>query len=148
MRLLIFFKNTRAVLVITGTLLFGTIILIFFNMCSRLTTEEAKERIVLVLSKKIPQSIINNFENKNGNTITYETSQNIKESLIEIKAIEFDSVKIRKLLPDYLLKPHRPTYIVWAEMHNENQKYPSRYFWLSWPNIDRETTKNAWYFSM
>jgi hypothetical protein len=148
MRIQADFIKSRVIVVLTGTFLCGIVILVFINKSSNLAAGEARDRIKLLLSKEITQGIAHDLRNKTESTITYEAGLHMKKSLTDIKAIEFDTITIRKLIPDFLLKPHRPTHIVRVEMRIHDIQYPPRYFWLSWSSIDRETTKYAWYFAL
>ena len=80
--------------------------------------------------------------------LNIDTATQLKEELIQIDNLKFVSVDVKRLIPDILLSPHRPTHIVRIVSSNQNQQYPPRYFWLSWDNFDRETSKLLWLFSI
>jgi hypothetical protein len=133
---------------LSGTILCGIIVLSLLNLSSRLSIDEAEERVRLLLSKEIAQGYVGVQKMQEEKNLSAEMGMQLGEALTQIKEIEFASIEINKLIPDILLRPHRPTHIVRVELRTRDYQYPPRYFWLSWTHIDRETSKYAWYFSL
>ncbi len=134
--------RNRVVISVSGGFLLAVAALVFFNASSTLSREDAKARIRVVLQSEVLQR-----QAMSGGAMTPEKAEALARALAGVQAIEFASLDTGKLLPDYVLRPHRPTHIVRAEMGIPGGKPAVRYFWLPWDGIDRETGRSAWAFA-
>lgn len=134
--------RNRVVLSVSGGFLLALAALVFFNATSTLSREDAQARIRVVLQREVLQR-----QALSGGAMTPEKAAALARALAGVRAIEFAALDTGKLLPDYVLRPHRPTHIVRAEMGAPGRPPAVRYFWLSWDGIDRETGRTAWYFA-
>lgn len=140
-------RGRLIIIVLSGTVITGALLLTLFNMSEDLPVHQAEKRVRVYLTKEMSEKLIqvnNNYPSR------YEKEKklaNLAEELKKINAIKITSIEVKKLLPDIFIRPHRPAYIVRVEMHTDTKKFPPRYFWLPWTNIDTETTETVWYFS-
>lgn len=139
--------NSRVVVILSGAVLFGIIVLISLNQSTRLSADEAEERVRLLLWSDIAQRYVGFRGTDQDNDLSGDMGRHLAEELARLEKIEFVSIEVNRLIPDFLLKPHRPTHIVRVEMRIDDHRFAPRYFWLSSAHIDRETSKYAWYFS-
>jgi len=133
----------RVVVGVSGGFLLAVAALVFFNASSTLSREDAETRIRVLLQREVLQR-----QALSAGRMTPEKAEALGRALAAAKAIEFASLETGKLLPDYVLRPHRPTHIVRAEMGAPGRPPAVRYFWLPWDGIDRETGRAAWYFAL
>ena len=148
MTLKLSFRGRLIVIALSGSVLMGVVLASLFNMSSNLAAADAEKRIRVFLTKEMSQKLIQvNSAYPEGYEKQTKLSE-LAEELKKINAIEFTSIEVRKLIPDILIRPHRPTHIARVEMRTDTEKFPPRYFWLPWSNIDSETIETAWYFSL
>jgi hypothetical protein len=140
--------KTKIIVILSGSFLLGIIIIALFNLSSKLPVQDAEKRIKLILARQVTQLYLDPGTHKMPGNMDAETGKRYGEELKSIRELKFSSIKVRKLIPDYILMPHRPTHIVQAELLTEGYQHPPRYFWLSWSGIDREISRVAWYFSL
>ena len=142
------FRHKLIVIALSGTVLVAVALFSLFNMSPDLALANAEKRVRVYLTKEMSEKLIQvNVAYPEG----YEKQSKLTELAEELKkvnAVEITSIEVRKLIPDILIRPHRPTHIARVEMRTDTEKFPPRYFWLPWSNIDSETTEAAWYFSM
>ena len=134
-------RRYRATVSVSAGFLLAVAALAYFNASATLSREEAEARIRLLLQREILQQL------RPSGAMTREKGEALGRALAGVKAIEFTSLDTGKLLPDYLLRPHRPTHIVRAEMRAPGRPAAVRYFWLPWAGIDSETGRIAWAFA-
>jgi hypothetical protein len=148
MKIKLGFKNRLIIIVLSGVVLTAVVVASLFNMSSDLAVADAEKRVRVYLTKEMSQKLIQvNAVYPEG----YEKQQKLSELAEELKkvnAVEIKTIEVRKLIPDILIRPSRPTHIARVEMRTATEKFPPRYFWLPWSNIDSETTEAAWYFSL
>lgn len=135
----------KYVIIISSTILIGIVILIWLNQSFSLENTEAEERIRRLLSRAVTNNYSHLFND--NNTLDYDTGLKLQQELREVNNLVISGIEIKKLAPGYLLRPHMPTYIVKTEI-GSNGNLLIRYFWLSYSNIDRETSYTAWLFAL
>ena len=86
--------------------------------------------------------------NKEINNPDIDIGWQLGKELSRINNSEFDSIDVRRLIPDTLLRPHVPTHVVRVILRDQDQEYPPRYFVFPWGDVDSETSKYAWMFSI
>ena len=141
-------RKTKILIALSGGVLLGCAFLILLNLSTSLSREDAEKRVRLLLSTKVIQRYMTALKDQNKKSFDFETAAQMKEELDRINNLKFVSVDVKRLIPDILLMPDRPSHVVKVVLQNQNQQYPPRYFWLPWANIDRETSKLAWLFSI
>lgn len=148
MKIQLGFKNRLIIIAVSGVVLTAVVVASLFNMSSDLAIADAEKRVRVYLTKEMSEKLIQvNAVYPEG----YEKQQKLSELAEELKkinAVEITSIEVKKLIPDILIRPNRPTHIVRVEMRTATRKFPPRYFWLPWSSIDSETTEAAWYFSL
>ena len=141
-------RKTKILITLSGGVLLGCAVLILLNLSTSLSKEDAEQRVRLLLSTKVTQRYMAALKDRNKDGFDVETAAQMKEELTLINNLKFVSVDVKRLIPDILLMPDRPAHVVRVVLQNRNQQYPPRYFWLPWADIDRETSKLAWFFSI
>jgi hypothetical protein len=134
--------RSRVVISVSGGFLLALAALVFLNASATLSREDAQARIRQVLQREVLQR-----QALSAGGMTAEKAEALARALAAVKSIEISSLETGKLAPDYVLRPHRPTHIVRAEMRGPGGPARVRYFWLPWDGIDRETGATAWHFS-
>jgi len=148
MKVRLSFRKKLIIIALSGTAILGIVLITLFNVSSTLTLDQAEKRVRVYLTREMSEKLIRvNNEFPSGFEKEKKLGE-LAEELKRINAIKITSIEVRKLIPDILIRPHRPTHIVRVEMHTDTKTFPSRYFWLSWTNIDTETTETAWYLSL
>ncbi len=132
----------------SSSILLGGVFVILFNVSTSLSRDEAEERVRLFLSREVTQRYMAALKDKRVSKSDVDIGRQLKEELSQINTFEFMSVDVGRLIPDILLRPHRPTHIVRVVLRNQHQQFPPRYFWLPWADIDSETSQLAWLFSI
>ena len=140
--------KTKIVIILSGSFLLGIVLIALFNLSSELSLQDAEKRVKLILAREVTLSYLDPETHKMPKSMDADEGRHLGEELKGIREIKFSSLKIRKLIPGYILMPHRPTHIVRVELRSGDYQYPPRYFWLSWAGIDREISRIAWYFSL
>ena len=141
-------RKTKILVMLSFGLLLGCVILIILNLSTSLSKKDAEKRVRLLLSGKVTQQYMAALKDQDTGEFDTETATQLKEELDRINNLKFVSVNVKRLIPDILLQPHRPTHVVRVVMQNQNQQDPPRYFWLPYANIDKETSKFFWLFSI
>ena len=148
MKLIIYLKKLRVVILLSVTAMVAVTLGSLFNMSSDLSVEDAERRIRVYLTREMSEQLIKVNNEHPASSIKERLLSNLAEDLKKINAIEIRSIEVRKLIPDIFTKPHEPTFIARVEMQTVNRRFPPRYFWLPWSNIDSETNETAWYFAL
>lgn len=133
---------------ISGTLLLGVAVLVWMNLSTTMSSEEAEERVRTFLSKEVTQQYMPLVMSGPGRPPDVDSARQMERELRWINNLKFVSTDVARLLPDFVLRPHRPTHIVRVVLRDQERQYAPRYFWLPWSGIDRETSRMAWYFSL
>lgn len=141
-------RKTKILIALSGGVLLGCAVLILLNLSTSLSKEDAEQRVRLLLSTEVTQRCMAALKDRNKDGFDLETAARMKEELDRINNLKFVSVDVKRLIPDILLMPDRPSHIVRVVLQNQNQQAAPRYFWLPWADIDRETSKLAWFFSI
>jgi hypothetical protein len=136
-------RNKRLAVSVSGAFLLALAALMFLNAAASLSPAEAEARVRQLLARQVLQN-----QAVDRGAMTADKGAALARALAGVKSIEFRSVKIGKLLPDYLLRPHRPTFIVRVEMRGSGPAPTVRYFWLPWDGIDSESGDFAWHFAL
>lgn len=148
MRLKLSFRGKLIIIALSGSVMVGVVLITLFNLSSGLAVADVEKRVRVYLTKEMSQKLIQvNAAYPEGYEKQSKLSE-LAEELKKINAIEITSIEVRKLIPDILIRPDRPTHIARVVMRTDTEKFPPRYFWLPWSNIDSETTETAWYFSL
>jgi len=148
MKITLGFRKNLIIIALSGTAILGMVLITLFNMSSTLSLDQAEKRIRVYLTKQMSEKLVQvNNEFPSGFEKEKKLSE-LAEELKQINAIKITSIEVRKLIPDIVIRPHRPTHIVRVEMHTDTKTFPPRYFWLPWTSIDSETTETAWYLSL
>lgn len=147
-RVRIGYRRPRVVILFSASAVLGVLVLIWLNLSSTLSPEEAGLRVRTLLSREITQKYMSVVTQNQGAQVDAESSRKLGMELRRIRELEFVSIDVRRLVPDYLLRPHSPTHVVRVVMRDKEQQYPARYFWIPWAGVDTETSKYAWYFAL
>ncbi|MDX1428687.1 MAG: hypothetical protein R3282_00305 [Rhodothermales bacterium] len=113
-----------------------------------MSEEEAEARVRAVLAKQVTRSYMSAVMEKNLNQVDAAGARRLKKELARISDLELVSIDVRRPIPDYLLRPHMPAHVVRVVMRDDSRQYAPRYFWLPWADVDSETSKYAWMFSI
>jgi len=132
----------------SGSVLVGGILLALLNVSASLPREEAEERIRLLMSREITQRYLAERNGKPAAEADVGVGLRLKEALEQLNGLEFLSVDVKRPIPDILLRPHQPGHVVRVVLRDRNRQYAPRYFWLPWGDVDSETSRWAWFFSM
>ena len=141
-------QRARFSVALSGTLLLGIAVLVWINLSTTLPTEEAEKRVRAFLSRQVAQQHMPLVMGGPGKPPDLENARQMEMKLRWIRDLQFVSTDVAKLLPDFVLRPHTPTYIVRVVMRDRERQHAPRYFWLPWSGIDSETSQIAWYFSL
>ena len=113
-----------------------------------MSPEDAEKRIRLLLQRELSQQHLAVLKQKGARLPDVETAKQWQKEIGRINSLEFVSVEVNIILPDLLLAPFMPTYVVKAVIRDGKRPAGTRYFWLSWSRTDRETSKVVWFFSL
>lgn len=138
-------RKTLVIVLLSLTFIAGMAVLVWLNLGYQMQPVEAEDRIRLLMSRSVTNNYVHLF-NEN-NKLDFDTGIKLQQELRAVNDLEVSNIEIKKLAPDYLLRPHRSTYIAKADVGNADN-FLIRYFWLSYSNIDRETSHMAWIFSL
>jgi len=147
MKLSLVFKNHRTVVLYSGGLLLAIVFAVLFNMSSGLNAADAEKRVRVVMTRAISEKLIQVNNDQPAGEEKNRKLNDLAEELKRLNALQFKSVNVRKLVPDILIRPHRPTHIVRVETKADSNQQSVRYFWLPWDGIDGESSSTAWFFS-
>lgn len=140
-------RRARFRILLSGSLLFGVAVLTLLNLSSTLSNEEAEARVRTLLSREVTQKYMPLVMNRRGNQPEVDSARQMEKEIRRIRNLKFISIDVGRLVPDIVLRPHRPTHIVRVVWRDKDRQYAPRYFWLPWDGIDTETSKYAWFFS-
>ena len=138
-------KKTFVIVLLSLTFITGMAVLVWLNLGFQMQPVEAEDRIRLLMSRAVTNNYVHLF-NEN-NTLDFDTGIKLQQELRAVNDLEVSNIEIKKLVPDYLLRPHQSTFIAKADVGNTGD-FLTRYFWLSYSNIDRETSHMAWLFAL
>ena len=138
----------RFSIVLSGTLLLGVAVLVRMNLSTTLSDEEAETRVRNFLSREVAQKYMPLVMKGPGRQPDVEAARQMERELRWVKGVKFVSVDVARLLPDFVLRPHRPTHIVRVVLRDQGRQQAPRYFWLPWGGVDTETSRAAWYFAL
>jgi hypothetical protein len=141
-------RNAKFFVLLSSSLLFGVVFFVLLNLSTPLSREEAEVRVRTFLSREITQHYMSILMNKQVKQRDVEIGWQLEKELGRINDLEFVSIEVRRLIPDILLRPHIPTHVVQVIVRDQNRQYPPRYFWMPWGDVDSETSKYAWMFSI
>ena len=147
-RVRIGYRPPRVVILFSASAVLGVFFLIWLNLSSTLSREEAEQRVRTLLSREITQKYMSVVTRNQGTQPDADSTRQLGKELRRIRELQFVTVDVRRLVPDYLLRPHSPTHVVRVVLRDKGRQYPARYFWISWGGVDRETSKYAWYFAL
>lgn len=144
------FGNRRKTLslALSGSLLFGVAFLVLLNLSTTLSDEEAETRVRTFLARQVTQKYMPLVMNRQGKQPNVDSARQMEKELRRIKDLKFVSIDVGRLIPDFLLRPHRPTHIVRVVLRDDDGQHPPRYFRLPWDGIDTESSRAAWFFSI
>ena len=143
------FGNRRKVsIALSGSLLFGVAVLVWLNLSTPLSNAEAETRVRTFLARQITQKYMPLVMSGQGKQPDFDKARQMEKELRRIKELKFVSVDVGRLIPDYLLRPHRPTHIVRVVFRDAAGQLVPRYFSLPWDGIDAESSRAAWFFSI
>ena len=141
-------RRKRLSIALSGGLLFGVALLVLLNLSSTLSSEEAETRVRTFLARKVTQKYMPLVMNRQGKQPDVDSARQMEKELRRIRDLKFVSIDVGRLIPDFLLRPHRPTYIVRVVLRDGDGRHPPRYFRLPWDGIDTESSRAAWLFSI
>ena len=136
-------RNRRWSISLSAAFFLALALLVYFNASSTLSREDAEARIRLVLQRHAVQQ-----QALPKGAMTREKAEALAQALARVKSTQLRKLEMGKLLPDYLLRPHRPTHIVRVEVLEPGRAPAIRYFSLPWDGIDGETGAGLWHFSL
>jgi hypothetical protein len=140
-------RRARFSILLSGSLLFGVALLVLLNLSTTLSNEEAETRVRTLLSREVTQRYMPLVMNRKGNEPDVDSARQMAKELRRIRNLKFVSVDVGRLIPDFLLRPHRPTHIVRVVVRDGDRQYTPRYFRLPWDGIDGDSSRIAWFFS-
>ena len=141
-------RKIKILVTLSSGLLLACVVLILLNLSTSLSKEDAQKRVRLLLSTKVTQHYMATLKKQDKDEFDIATATQMKEELDRINNLKFVSVDVKRLIPDIVLAPHKPTHIVRVVLQNQNQQSPPRYFWLPYAYKDKETSKLFWLFSI
>lgn len=141
-------RNTKILITLSGSVLLGFAVLILLNLSASLSKEDAEKRVRSLLSREATQRCMAALESRNSGESDFDTAAQLKQELDRIDNMKFVSVDVRRLIPDILLSPLRPSHVVRVVLLDRNQQSPPRYFLLPYAYIDKESSKILWLFSI
>ena len=144
------FGNRRATvsIALSGTVLLGVAVLVWMNLSTPLSDAEAETRVRTFLSREVTRQYMRLVMKGPGRQPDVEAARQMEKQLRWVKGVKFVSVDVARLLPDFVLRPHRPTHIVRVVLRDQERQHAPRYFWLPWGGVDTETSRAAWYFAL
>ena len=147
-RVRIGYRHPRVVILFSSGFVLGLLVLIWFNLSTTLSDEEAATRVRTFLSREVSQKYMPLVMNREGKQPDVDRARQMAKELRRIKELQFVSIDVARLIPDFVLRPHMPTHIVRVVLRDRERQYAPRYFWLPWGGVDTETSRYAWYFSL
>jgi len=147
-RVRIGYRRPRVVILLSSGIVLGLIVLIGFNLSTTLSDEEAATRVRTFLSREVTQKYMPLVMNGEGKQPDVDRARQMARELRRIRELQFVSIDVARLIPDFVLRPHMPTHIVRVVLRDRERQYAPRYFWLPWGGVDSETSRYAWYFSL
>lgn len=141
-------SKTKIIVTLSSGIILGCILLIFLNLSTSLSREDAEKRVRMLLSKEITQRYMATLKDEHKDGFDIDTATQLKEELDRINNFKFVSVDVRRLIPDIVFNPLRPDHVVRIVIQNQKQQCPPRYFLLPWADIDSETSKFLWIMSI
>jgi len=136
-------RGPRFAISVSGGFVLVLAALVYFNATATLSHEDAEARIRIVLERQVLQRhALSQGEMKR------DKAEALARELARVKATKLRTLGMAKLLPDYLLRPHRPTHVARVEVLEPGRAPAIRYFSLPWDGIDGETGAGFWTFSL
>lgn len=142
------YRRARFFILLSGSLFLGVAVLTLLNLSTTLSNEEAEARVRTFLSRAVSQKYMPLAMNRRGNQPDVDSARQMEKALRRIRDLKFVSIDVGRLVPDFLLRPHRPTHIVRVVLRDGDRQYPPRYFRLPWDGIDTESSRTAWFFAI
>jgi len=133
---------------LSGSLLLGVAVLVYLNLSTTLSNAEAETRVRTFLARQVTQKYLPLVMNQQGKQPDVESARQMEKELRRIKELQFVSIDVGRLFPDFVLRPHRPTHIVRVILRDGSGQHAPRYFRLPWDGIDTESSRMAWFFSI
>ncbi len=140
----------RVVVVVSvcGIGLLAGAVFLLLSLRASLNPEQAERRVRLCISRDISQRHLADLKEQDTTVPDLETATRWKQEFDRVNNLRFVSVTVRRPIPDMLLDPLSPDFVVRAVLSDEDHQHNPRYFWLSWGGIDREVSKFWWVVSM
>jgi len=133
---------------LTSIIVFAIILILFYFLTPRLTTEQVENRVRLCLKKKISTTHMEQLKKSGRSLPDHETAQQWEDDFVQIERLKINSLSIKRPFPDILFGFDSPVWVVRVTILDETRKENTRYFWLSRDGPDREMSKWAWIFSI
>jgi len=148
MRISFVHRRMKLLVFLSSGAVIGAILFVLLNLSASLSPGEAEQKVRLILSRELTQSYLADLANKHAGDSESDIAERLNKRLIQLRNLEFVAIDVKQLIPSILLTPHRPSQIARVVLRDESQQYPPRYFWLTWADVDSETSIIAWFFSI
>ena len=133
---------------LSGSLLLGVALLVLLNLSTTMSSQEAETRVRTFLARQVTQKYMPLVMNRQGKQPDVDSARQMEKDLRRIKDLKFVSIDVGRVIPDFLLRPHRPTHIARVVLRDGDGQHALRYFRLPWGGIDTESSRAAWFFSI
>lgn len=130
---------------LSGGLLFLLMFAGFYFWTPRLNPQEAQKRVRACLLREVSQRHMNELKSHALDVPDLVMATRWKTEMDDIHSLEFVRVEIKRLIPDILLSPDAPSYVVQAVFVGEEEP---RTFIISWDGVDREASSAVWMFCL
>ena len=140
--------RSRFSIVLSGSLLLGVALLVLLNLSTTMSSQEAETRVRTFLARQVTQKYMPLVMNRQGKQPDVDSARQMEKDLRRIKDLKFVSIDVGRVIPDFLLRPHRPTHIARVVLRDGDGQHALRYFRLPWGGIGTESSRAAWFFSI
>lgn len=125
-------------------MIFGVIVLLLVYWVTSISPEESEKRVRQCLHKQLSQRHLKALEEKGLMVPDRAMAEQWEQEIKQVERLSFVSIEVKRPFFDIVLS-ETPTHVVRVVMRDEKEHYSTRYFWLSWDGIDRETSGFAWF---
>ena len=145
-RMVFVYRGKKIVVIISGAVFFIVLLFLLSLTVSSLGEEDAQRRVRLCMQREIALRHQEMLREQSVKLPDRETALQWQKEMQRVDTLHFESILVKRPVIDIILSPLSPTYVVRVVFKEEEQVGESRYFWLSWSGIDRETSRTIWLF--
>lgn len=146
-RMIVIYRGKNVMVLVSVALALCWLFFAGALVAPELSEQDAQQRVRLCMQREIASHHLEMLREKGVTLPDEETALQWERELKWVKMLSFESIELKRPLPDIFLSPFSPTYVARVVLREEQRVGPERYFWISYSGVDRETSAIMWSFS-